>query len=96
MTTSEESLTLSGVVIDTRVEDEAVFITMRGDNCPTPVILQLEFCAEARCISEGDDVWWDRKTCYWTPRAAKKNRNMPRDYPIPRAAGQSLSLSKQA
>ena len=67
------------------VEENRVLVTMSGQQCPTPITVALKLRDEAKCISEGDMIWFDDRKVYWTP----KNQKTLIDHPIDRVAGGS-------
>ena len=57
---------IGGTVIETIVYDGLVWINVKDDNdwCA----INVEACDKARCVSEGDIVWWQGGFAYWSPR----------------------------
>ena len=86
--------TLEGRVQKHQVKKDHVIVVISGQQCPTPITLTIELCAEARAISEGDMLWFDKDKIYWTPKKSKTNMKMPVDYPILRIKGKGGSTDK--
>ena len=57
-----------GTVIETNGDYDHIEIIVRGTGCEESdtLAIKVEVTTEARCISEGDTVWWQGRIAYWT------------------------------
>jgi hypothetical protein len=62
-------MSVGGYVVETRVCADRVFIATKERTYPKdePVCIYVELTPEARAISDGDSVWWQGGTAFWTP-----------------------------
>jgi len=58
----------SGKVIETEVHEKSntVWINVKSDDDTMGILV--ERTAKARCVSEGDLLWWTADLVYWTPK----------------------------
>lgn len=56
----------SGRVIETTILEKSVWINVKSDDSVMGILV--EKTDKARCVSEGDAIWWQSGLVYWTPR----------------------------
>lgn len=61
-------MSVGGVVIETVVLDDRVWICTRDVLYGDEVAIYVERTPEARSVSEGDTIWWQGPWALWTPR----------------------------
>lgn len=61
---------VGGKVVRTLVESERVVVVVR-DNMDKELAVYVEPEENARCVLEGDAVWWQSDKVFWTPRHTK-------------------------
>lgn len=59
---------IGGIVIETILTDPLMWISCKDKDTGDEAAIFVEATAEARCVSEGDSIWWEGGFCYWTPR----------------------------
>ena len=76
-----------GTVIEINSDYDHIEIVVKGTGCEESdtLAIKVEVTTEARCISEGDTVWWQGRIAYWTAcnRDGKYNK-WTKDVEIPR------------
>lgn len=59
---------IGGTVIETIELEDRVWINCQDDNYPSDrCAIYVEKDSKARCVSEGDSVWWQSDRAMWTP-----------------------------
>ena len=61
-------MSVGGKVVETIVLPDKVWINAR-DKYEGDCAIYVENDARARCVSEGDALWWQGSNAYWTPKA---------------------------
>lgn len=61
---------VGGKVIETIEIEGNVWINVEGTGCEEgeQCAIYVEADAKARSVSEGDRIWWQGDSAYWTPR----------------------------
>lgn len=59
---------IGGFVTDTVIVDPLVWIACKDADSGDEAAVFVEESAAARCISEGDSIWWEGGFVMWTPK----------------------------
>lgn len=62
-------MSVGGRVVETIVLPDKVWVNTRDGSERRTCAIYVERTAESRTISEGDSVWWQGGTAFWTPRS---------------------------
>jgi len=63
---------IGGIVIETVVLPDRVWINCAEKDSTSKCAIYVENDAKARCVSPGDNVWWQRRRAMWTPGSYKQ------------------------
>lgn len=72
---------IGGTVIETIVLPEKVWINTKEDTSTSTCAIYVENSAKSRSVSEGDSVWWQSDTAYWTP-ACMRTKQCDHDHHV--------------
>ena len=62
---------VGGIVTETNRDNDHIEIVVQDGG--EKLAIKVEVSEKARCVSEGDSIWWQGRKAYWTPRCSKKN-----------------------
>lgn len=71
---------VGGKVHETIVLEDRVWI--RAVDGRSTCAIYVERTAQARCVSEGDGIWWQGEFAMWTPKKANRLGKTGVDYDI--------------
>lgn len=62
-------MSVGGRVVETILMPGRVWVNTREPQSGDLCAIYVESTPAARCITEGDSVWWQGQRAFWTPRA---------------------------
>lgn len=81
---------VGGIVVETIVLSDKVWVNCQrysekeNKKYSEQCAIYVELTPQARCITEGDIVWWQGETAMWTPRNDRRETVGRADIPIKR------------